>query len=143
MTKAFLIAAAAVSCALIGAFVAYGLDRGIFVGSDRWVVSGPSWNRMDGHEEGEYYVQRLCRYLFITGISEIDAPNGRVQVDVMRLADKPSLVTDLKNAGFTDRDIFNQFIQNYRKAGWTFPQILDLIAAKFPDNGYCTLFGTH
>ena len=61
--------------------VAYGLDHGIFVGTKRYVL-GPA---PCCPSENVTLIKR-CRYLFVTGVSEIDAEDGRVSA--------PSPVTD-------------------------------------------------
>ena len=55
------IAIIVIALAVIGS-VAYGLDRGIYVGSTSHIVQGVIYKR--------------CRYLFITGISESPAHGG-------------------------------------------------------------------
>lgn len=50
---------------------AYALDRGIYVGSKRYVVGADCCPDVD-------YIQKRCRYLFVTGISEIDAHDGQM-----------------------------------------------------------------
>jgi hypothetical protein len=49
----------------------YALDRGVFVGSSRYVTGADCCPDLD-------YIQKRCRYLFVTGISEIDAIDGTV-----------------------------------------------------------------
>lgn len=49
----------------------YGLNRGIYVGSQRYVSGAPCC-------PGDDEIQKRCRYLFVTGISEIDARDGSV-----------------------------------------------------------------
>ena len=56
---------------LILGFAAYALDRGIYVGSKRYIAGAPCCPDTDSF-------QKRCRYLFITGISEIDARDGVV-----------------------------------------------------------------
>lgn len=50
---------------------AYALDRGIFVGSERYVFGAPCCPDTDS-------IVKRCRYLFVTGISEIAAVDGEV-----------------------------------------------------------------
>jgi len=47
---------------LIAAFAIYGLDRGIYVGTASFTRDG--------------VIFKNCRYLFVTGISEIPSRNG-------------------------------------------------------------------
>ena len=49
---------------------AYALDRGVYIGSERRVLSYP-------HDPNGVLIMTRCRYLFVTGISEIDA-SGQV-----------------------------------------------------------------
>ena len=49
----------------------YAINRGVYVGSERYVMGAPCCPNTD-------YIQKRCRYLFITGISEIDAIDGQV-----------------------------------------------------------------
>jgi hypothetical protein len=49
----------------------YGLNRGMFVGSERYVFSAECCPDLDT-------IRKRCRYLFVTGISEIDARDGEV-----------------------------------------------------------------
>jgi hypothetical protein len=59
-------------CVLVAlAMLAYAVDRGILIGTVRYVEG------FEGSPEDDY-IQKRCRYLFITGISEIDARDGRV-----------------------------------------------------------------
>jgi hypothetical protein len=46
----------------VGAFVVYAIDRGIYIGSSKIVSDG--------------LLHKNCRYLFITGITEIPAHGG-------------------------------------------------------------------
>jgi len=50
---------------------AYALDRGIYVGSKRYVSGADCCPDLDT-------IQKRCRYLFVTGISEINARDGQV-----------------------------------------------------------------
>ena len=82
--------------ALLVVSAAYSLDRGVFVGSER-VFYGPApcarekydpktneWSPVLPGEKAQCtddgYIQKRCRYLFITGISTINAYDGTVQV---------------------------------------------------------------
>jgi hypothetical protein len=56
---------------LVVALAGYGLNRGIFVGSERYVRGAECCPHAD-------FIQKRCRYLFVTGISEIDARDGRI-----------------------------------------------------------------
>jgi hypothetical protein len=67
---------------------AYALDRGIYVGSVRYVMGY-------GFSPDYDFLQKRCRYLFITGISEIDAHDGRVDAPHAR-TDPAALETALK-----------------------------------------------
>jgi hypothetical protein len=49
----------------------YGLNRGIFVGSARYVYGTKGYPESDT-------IKKRCRYLFVTGVSEIDARDGEV-----------------------------------------------------------------
>jgi hypothetical protein len=49
----------------------YGINRGVFVGSKRYVASAECCPDLDT-------IQKRCRYLFVTGVSEIDARDGVV-----------------------------------------------------------------
>jgi hypothetical protein len=55
----------------VAIFALYGLDRGIYIGSKRYAVG--SLHYPDGD-----YIQKRCRYVFVTGIAEIDAHGGQV-----------------------------------------------------------------
>jgi hypothetical protein len=55
---------------LIG-MAAYALDRGIYIGSERYVMGAECCPDLD-------YIQKRCRYFFVTGVSEIDAFDGQV-----------------------------------------------------------------
>ena len=62
--------------AVIGAVVAIGgiaisLDRGIYIGSTMYTITS---------NNKEEFVHRTCRYLFITGIAELDASGGIKEV---------------------------------------------------------------
>jgi hypothetical protein len=50
---------------------AYGLDHGVYVGSERYVMGAPCCANAD-------VIQKRCRYLFVTGVSEINAVDGQV-----------------------------------------------------------------
>ena len=63
---------------LLVAAVAYALDRGVFVGSRRYVMGATATPYLD-------VIQKECSYLFITGISEFNAPDGQVMApDAMK-----------------------------------------------------------
>jgi hypothetical protein len=49
----------------------YAIDRGIYVGSVRYTGGADCCPDND-------YIQKRCRYLFVTGISKIDARDGQV-----------------------------------------------------------------
>jgi hypothetical protein len=49
----------------------YGINRGVFVGSKRYVASATCCPDLDT-------IRKRCRYLFVTGVSEIDARDGEV-----------------------------------------------------------------
>jgi hypothetical protein len=51
------------ACLLVTAFAAYGVDRGIYVGSTDYLLE-------------EVWIIKECRYLFVTGVSEIPARGG-------------------------------------------------------------------
>ncbi len=57
----------------------YGLDRGIYIGTKSFVKEG--------------FLVKRCRYLFVTGISEVPArgapPIGNLPALGMQLADHP------------------------------------------------------
>lgn len=55
----------------VAALAAYGLNRGIYVGSERYVGGYSCCPDSD-------FIQKRCRYLFVTGISEIDANDGLI-----------------------------------------------------------------
>jgi hypothetical protein len=44
------------------AFAFYALDHGLYIGSKRYVAGAPCCPDLD-------YLQKTCRYLFVTGIS--------------------------------------------------------------------------
>lgn len=62
----------AVIAAIVAASAIYGLNRGIFVGTERYVRGFECCP--DAHK-----IIKRCRCLFITGVSEIDARDGIVQ----------------------------------------------------------------
>ena len=66
-------ALAIVIAIVLFAIAVYALDRGIYVGSARYVMGYEA----DFPQDSDF-LQKRCRYLFITGISEIDAHEGRV-----------------------------------------------------------------
>ena len=70
--------------------VAYALDRGIYVGSERNLMGygSDSGGNLD-------YIQKRCRYLFVTGVSEIDAHDGKVAAPRAR-SDQTALEDALK-----------------------------------------------
>ena len=49
----------------------YGVNRGIFVGSERYAAGATCCPDLDT-------IKKRCRYLFVTGVAEIDARNGEV-----------------------------------------------------------------
>lgn len=101
------------------ALITYGLDRGIYVGSFDALYSAPCC-------PDTAYFQKRCRYLFVTGISEIDAHDGRTSVY--------NVTSDLKEAGFSSKEIVEDFIKNGIP-----PRINERLSSL--DNGYCRLFG--
>jgi len=62
---------------LIG-MAAYALDRGIYVGSKTYIGGADCCPDLD-------FLQKRCRYLFITGISEINAHDGLTQAPRARI----------------------------------------------------------
>jgi len=59
-------------CGILGViFSIYALDHGIYVGSKRYVWGAPCCPQTDT-------IRKRCRYLFVTGISEIDARDGEI-----------------------------------------------------------------
>ena len=52
--------------------VAYALDHGIYVGSAVYIAGADCCPDLD-------VLQKKCRYLFVTGISEINARDGLVE----------------------------------------------------------------
>ena len=60
-----------ITALFIVAFAAYGIDHGIYVGFRRYAAGADCCSDLE-------YIQKRCRYLFVTGISEIDAQDGRV-----------------------------------------------------------------
>jgi hypothetical protein len=60
-----------IAALVILGFAAFALDRGIYVGSKLYVAGADCCPDLD-------YLQKRCRYLFITGISEIDAHDGTI-----------------------------------------------------------------
>ena len=52
---------------------ALALNRGVYVGSTTYLMGAPIDPRHD-------YVQKRCRYLFITGVAEIDADDGQTPI---------------------------------------------------------------
>lgn len=67
---------AAAAFVLLAAAI-YGLDRGIYVGSE---------DRLLGHDSNPLgdHVQKVCRHLFITGLSEAAAVDGKVSAPSAR-----------------------------------------------------------
>jgi hypothetical protein len=59
-------------CLFAFTFVAYALDHGIYVGTHRYLLGAPCCPQSD-------YIVKACHYLFVTGISEIDAADGFVR----------------------------------------------------------------
>ena len=53
------------------ALAIYGLDRGVYIGSS-------SYTWLDTRPEGGGLVFKKCRYLFVTGISELPAHGSSV-----------------------------------------------------------------
>src|SRR5258706_7667402 len=94
MNKGLLLIAAA----LLVVSAAYSLDRGIFIGSERvlygpapcshmiseWKGGHPIWREVHPGEEAvcsdSGYIKKKCSYLFISGISNIDAYDSFVPV---------------------------------------------------------------
>ena len=111
-----------IAAALLVVSAAYGLNRGIFVGSERALYGPAPCSHMLSEWKGEHvvwrevlpgekaqcpddgYIQKQCRYLFITGISKIKAYDDTVNV---------SHAADLNEV----RSVYSQ-----------------------PENGYCRLF---
>lgn len=82
------LAVLAIGTLIVFAMAAYALDRGIYVGSERYVMG------IEPMPSGDF-LQKRCRYLFITGISEIDAHEGRVAAPHAR-TDPAALETAIK-----------------------------------------------
>jgi hypothetical protein len=59
--------------------IIYGLDRGIFIGSTSFVSEG--------------LLHKTCRYVFVTGISDLPAPGGPLETGIafrgVQLANAP------------------------------------------------------
>jgi hypothetical protein len=55
---------------IVAAATIYGLDRGIYVGTTNFTQEG--------------FVFKNCRYLFVTGVSEIPSRNGRTDNPALR-----------------------------------------------------------
>lgn len=99
--------------------VIYGLDRGIYVGSRNVLKAAPCCPDI-----AEF--QKRCRYLFVTGVSEIDARDGAISVY--------DVTSDLREAGFSSKEIVEDFAKN---------GIPTRIAERLSrlGNDYCRLFG--
>ncbi len=104
---------------VIFGFAAYALDRGIYVGSDNFLNTAPCC-------PDTAYFQKRCSYLFVTGISEINAHDGRISVY--------DVTSDLREAGFSSKEI----VEDLNKNG-TPIQIAERLSRL--GNGYCRLFG--
>jgi len=62
---------AAIAVVFVLVVAAFSLDHGVYIGSDRVVMGAPCCANLD-------YIQKRCKFLFVTGVSEIDAPQGQV-----------------------------------------------------------------
>ena len=104
--------------------VVYGLNRGVFVGSRSVLLGATCCPELD-------VVEKQCRYLFITGLSTVEAKNGEVPVSRLLAEMKQKL----KVAGFSDEEI-SAWVQTEKVKGaksllrWR-PDI---------DDGYCHIF---
>lgn len=74
---------------LLVVFAGYALDHGIYIGSKRYVGGAECCPDLDS-------IQKRCRYLFVTGISEIDARDGEVSAPRAR-SDRVALSAALQN----------------------------------------------
>jgi hypothetical protein len=64
--KSAIVIAAVIAALGIIAMAAYALDRGIYVGNVRYTYGADCCPDLDK-------IHKRCRYLFVTGVSEIDA----------------------------------------------------------------------
>jgi hypothetical protein len=104
---------------------AYGLNRGVYVGSDDVVMGAPCCPTDD-------QVQKRCHYLFVTGFSTIDARDGQVAVSQLLVDDE----SKLKQAGFSGDEI-SKWVDEEKRGGAT----KLLRHRRDLNNGYCRLFG--
>ena len=70
----------AIAAGLFVAFTAFALDHGVYVGSERYVMGADCCPNLD-------YVQKRCRYLFVTGVAELDAKDGQASAPGLRDAE--------------------------------------------------------
>lgn len=103
----------------------YGLNRGIFVGSENIIMGAPCCPNLD-------VIQKECRYLFVTGISAIPAKQGQMSIADLLKNSKQKLAA----AGFSDAEISKWANEEKQKGA-------DNLLSKRPDmdSGYCPLFG--
>lgn len=59
---------------------ALAMDRGVYVGSATYLMGAPI-------DPGLDFVQKRCRYLFATGVAEIDAEDGQMSVRLNKPAE--------------------------------------------------------
>lgn len=112
---------------LIGiVFLAYGLNRGIYVGSDNVVMRMPCCPSLDT-------IEKRCHYLFVTGISTIYADQGRIFVRDILSADSEKLM----ELGATEKEI-SAWLAAKKDEG------SEELLSRRPDldNGFCRLFGS-
>lgn len=90
----------------------YALDRGVYLGSEFYTVGAPCCPELDK-------IQKRCKYLFITGISEVPASDGERSAPgtLMRDGIEPP-------------------------PGWHEPPRDYVKKPLARDNGYCRIFGS-
>lgn len=110
---ATVVAAACAGCAILA------IDNGIFVGSDFVLQDG--------------YAQKTCEYLYVTGVSRVEARNGRVSFSDITAERK----FKLQLAGFSDEEIATYLKEEGQAV------ILDALThGTKADQGFCRLFGS-
>ena len=114
---------AGIAGVVVTACLLFALDRGVYVGSDRVILGGSCCD--------SGFLQKRCRYLFVTGIFTVPAPEG--QTPLAPLVE--NVRQRLKAGGFTDAEIAHWVDRQQHLSAAELARSL-----RVSGDGYCRLF---